>query len=100
MNKILITLLFLVIINSSNAEDGYRLWLRFDKISDKQLLLQYQQQVKSIHFNDESSTLNVVKNELIEDLNGLLDKQILEQNLIINGSIICGMNYAINIMKV
>jgi alpha-glucuronidase len=74
MNKILITLLCLIIINSSNVEDGNRLWLRFHKISDKQLLLQYQQQVKSIHFNDEISTLNVAKNELIEDLNGLLGK--------------------------
>ncbi|MEO8860606.1 MAG: alpha-glucuronidase family glycosyl hydrolase [Ginsengibacter sp.] len=90
MSKILITFLSLIIINSSNAEDGYRLWLRFDKISDKDLLLQYLQQIKSIQFNDVGPTLNVAKNELRKDLNGLLDEQLLEQNSIINGSIICG----------
>ena len=100
MSKILITLLCLIIINSSNAEDGNRLWLRFDKISDKDLLSQYRQQIKSIQFNDVGSTLNVAKNELRKDLNGLLDEQVLEQNSIIDGTIICGMNYAINIMKV
>ena len=90
MRKIFITLLCLVIIKSSDAEDGYRLWLRFDKINDKALLLQYQQQVKSIQFNDGGPTLNAAKKELLKDLNGLLGQTIPEQNAMINGSIICG----------
>lgn len=60
------------------AEDGYRLWLRYDKIDDAALLQQYRSQIGSIYFENSSSTLNVAKKELLTGLQGLLDKKIVE----------------------
>lgn len=36
-------LLFVLVLNSflAYAEDGYRLWLRYDKVDDARLLSQY-----------------------------------------------------------
>jgi len=65
-----------------NAEDGYRLWLRYDKIDDPVLLQQYRKQINSIYFdvyfNEPSPTFEIAKKELIGGLQGLLDKKINE----------------------
>ena len=72
------------------AEDGYRLWLRYDKIDDSQLLKQYRQQISGLKFKADGATLNAAYEELKNGLNGLLDKKILRQDGIENGSIIAG----------
>lgn len=61
----------------AGAEDGYRLWLRYDKISNPPLLQEYRGQINSIHFTNTSSpTLSIARNELLNGLQGLLDKKI------------------------
>lgn len=77
-------LLFILLVFVSNillAEDGYRLWLRYDKIDDPSLLQQYRNQIKSIcfnHFDKPSLTFEIAKKELIRGLQGMLDKKISE----------------------
>ena len=59
------------------AEDGYRLWLRYDRISNVTLLQDYNKQVSGFRFLDQQSpTLMVAKKELIAGLTGMLGKKI------------------------
>jgi alpha-glucuronidase len=80
-----VSLLFLAFF--CNAEDGYRLWLRYDKIDDPALLQQYRNQISSIVFTGNSSTLTAAKKELRIGLTGLLDKTIPELQQIGRNSI-------------
>jgi alpha-glucuronidase len=72
----------------SHAEDGYRLWLRYDKITNEGLLQQYRTQVSNILFYASSPTLAAAKKELTTGLSGLLDKQVGSSNAFANGSVI------------
>ena len=63
-----------------HAEDGYRLWLRYDKIDNIKILQQYRNAISSFQFNHTSATLNAAKEELLNGLQGLLDKKIIVEN--------------------
>jgi alpha-glucuronidase len=52
----------------SQAEDGYRLWLRYDRIRDPQLLQEYRKAITSFQFNGAFAA----QQELITGLRGLL----------------------------
>jgi alpha-glucuronidase len=73
-----------------HSEDGYRLWLRYDKIKEASLLQKYRSQIASINFQGNSPTILVAKKELINGLSGLLDKNIAASNKIDDGSVIVG----------
>jgi len=90
MKKNFITLICLIIVCFSYAGNGYRLWLRYDKIKDAKLLSSYRKQVTAIQFNNTSPTLNLAKEELLKGLQGLLHKNIFDQNSIDDETIICG----------
>jgi alpha-glucuronidase len=60
------------------AEDGYRLWLRYDLIRDERKLNQYRQAIKGYWVDGSSPTFSIVRNELRSGLNGLLGKDIPE----------------------
>lgn len=67
---------FLFIKKDLIAEDGYRLWLRYDLIANSQLLQTYRQQIKGLLFESDSPTLSVAKQELQIGLRGLLGAEI------------------------
>lgn len=74
MKKIFILLLTTFFLsNIIWAEDGYRLWLRYDKISDSKLLAEYQELVKGVMVAGNSPVLEIVKEELELGLAGLLN---------------------------
>ena len=62
----------LIFFNEASAEDGYRLWLRYDLISNQQKLVAYRQQLKGWMIEGNSPTLTVTKSELQLGLEGLL----------------------------
>lgn len=73
----LLTILFFLSSPSVKAEDGYRLWLRYDKVANAGLLQEYRGQIGSVQFTDASSpTLAIAKKELVNGLQGLLGKKI------------------------
>ncbi|HYK45933.1 MAG TPA: alpha-glucuronidase family glycosyl hydrolase, partial [Parafilimonas sp.] len=90
MKKYFLLLVYCFTLGFLRAEDGYRLWLRYDKIDDDNLLAQYRNSISSIHFTNSSATLDAAKAELLNGLSGLLVKNITEQELIENGSIVAG----------
>lgn len=73
---------------SAHAEDGYRLWLRYEKVNDKILLKQYSNQIHSIYFEGNSPTLLAAKKELLLGLQGLLDKKITETKTVSAGTVV------------
>lgn len=73
---ILLVLVALVAQFELRAEDGYRLWLRYDRLADEQLRQTYLQQIRSLAFDADSPTLRVAKEELRRGLKGLLGSDI------------------------
>src|SRR6187551_699511 len=90
MKRIIFFFIACSIQYSLRAEDGYRLWLRYDKIDDKNLLSQYRSQVSFIHFTDSTPVLLAAKEELLNGLEGLLDKKIIFSDQIQDGTILAG----------
>lgn len=75
--KYCLTLLFLIpFFSILKAEDGYRLWLRFDPIDNEMLRSAYQSQFKQIYVDGASQILTTAGTELTESLSGLLGKPL------------------------
>jgi alpha-glucuronidase len=73
------------------AEDGYRLWLRYDLINDIKLLDEYNKTISSWIVQGETPVCNSIRSELELGLNGMLGKNIPgKKDLIKNGTIIAG----------
>src|SRR5882672_8021955 len=77
-------------LSSLHAEDGYRLWLRYEKIDDKNLLAQYRNQISFICFTDSTPAMLAAKEELLNGLEGLLDKKIIFNEQIQDGTVLAG----------
>ena len=90
MKKNFLLLIFCIPFCILHAEDGYRLWLRYNKISNPQLLQQYRSEISSLNLIGSSATMLAAKDELINGLSGLLDKKISADDKIINGTTIAG----------
>src|SRR5687768_10700502 len=75
---------------SVSAEDGYRLWLRYNTIDNATLLQQYRQQITSINCPSDYETLMSANAELRMGLSGLLGKNIPVQMAVINGTVMVG----------
>src|SRR5438045_2503952 len=76
MRKACIIFCFALCSGMVFAEDGYRLWLRYDKIDDPGLLQLYRNQITGVFFAGNSPTLTVAKKEMLSGLEGLLGKKI------------------------
>ncbi len=61
---------------SVNADNGYRLWLSYDKIPDQMLASEYRSFINEIVIGDNSPTLRAAKRELEAALSGLLDMHV------------------------
>ncbi|HEX8315627.1 MAG TPA: alpha-glucuronidase family glycosyl hydrolase [Flavisolibacter sp.] len=92
MKRILLVFLFLLQIIFLHAEDGYRLWLRYDKVNDAALLQQYRDRIKSVYFSGSSPTQLVAKKELLNGLQGLLGKKINETSTITTNTLVVCIN--------
>ena len=62
----------------ARAENGYRLWLRYDRIDDPQLLQQYRSTITSLHCYITGATLKAACEELTNGLSGLLGQPVEE----------------------
>ncbi|MEO6454936.1 MAG: alpha-glucuronidase family glycosyl hydrolase [Ginsengibacter sp.] len=91
MKRISILFYFLIYAFNALADDGYRLWLPYNKIDDRNVLQQYRDAINYIDFYGSSSTLAAAKKELQNGLEGLLDKKIFFDTTIHNNSVIAGV---------
>jgi alpha-glucuronidase len=92
VKKILLALIIICHFNQSvRSENGYRLWLRYDKVSDNQMLLYYRTSVTGFIIEGESPVLTSVRNEMNIALSGLLGMNVpVLKSVKGNGIIIAG----------
>src|SRR5690606_38420319 len=94
VKKTCIFSLFVLLIfqNDVKANDGYNLWLQYNKVEDAKLLKHYQSNIKCLFVSGNSETVSAIKNELNTALPNLLGSKIPylnsidSENLIIIGS--------------
>ncbi len=80
MKRLLLLFLVVQLNEPLHAEDGYRLWLRYDPVDDPALLATYRQQIHSFYVSGKSPTIDIVKKELKTGLEGLLNMKISMQD--------------------
>lgn len=88
ISALLITIL--LIATSVVAEDGYRLWLRYDKIEDASLLAAYKKALQGWMAPGNSATLEATRRELSMGLEGLLGSALPEWKTVKEGAIVFG----------
>ena len=88
--KVLVTVLFFSSLTVLNAEDGYRLWLRYDLIDNPAVLTQYRKAITGYLAAGNSQTIEAAKNELQMALSGLLGSQIPVVSTVKKGTVIAG----------
>ncbi len=87
------TTLFLLLIISRSfvyADDGYRLWLKYDKLNDQHILNAYKQSLAGIIIEGKSATLDVSKEELLTGLKGLLNSDVPILKAVQKNSLVIG----------
>ncbi len=83
-------LFFLILCLQSKAEDGYKLWLRYNKISNTASLASFQSKIQGIWVDGKSDKIKSAKKELNMGLTGLLGKQIPDLSSIENNTVVVG----------
>lgn len=87
-----LSILFFIFTTSSLiADNGYRLWLKYDLLQNEQLRENYKKAIKGWKTVGESETITIVNSELKKGLKGLLGKKFKKKdrqdNIIFAGSI-------------
>jgi alpha-glucuronidase len=72
MRTFLFLICTLLFCSALNAEDGYQLWLRYDKVADAKKLSEYQKQITGIKVYGSSATFQIIKSELQTALASLI----------------------------
>ncbi|RYF96746.1 MAG: alpha-glucuronidase, partial [Chitinophagaceae bacterium] len=79
----------LLIVHGLHAEDGYELWLRFKPVDNTQRLAEYRQALNGMMVMGNSSTMEMVREELGKGFGGLLEKKIPLRNSLVNNILLC-----------
>lgn len=87
----LLSLTLLVSASAAHAEDGYRMWLRYDVVADDAQRKAYRKQLHQLVLDSESPTLNIAAEELRRGLGGLLGAPLTQSDsLARRGSLVLG----------
>ena len=91
IKKQLLLYFILVISSAAFADDGYRLWLKYDKMQDKDLAAVYKKQIQQIIISGNTPTIQKAREEINAALSGLLNKStVFTGELKFNGTVIIG----------
>ena len=91
IRNLLFLLLLCLVTGPIYAEDGYRLWLRYDKLQDEAKLKNYRQAITEVVFEGNSPTLAIAQKELTSGLSGLLGQEVpAAQRLTQAGAVVAG----------
>lgn len=87
--------------SSAKAGDGYRLWLKYDKIGDKEYLSACRQAIQGLDAAGRSATIRVAREELQNGLSGLLGTPLalMHEGRITAGKVVIGTPGVIPALK-
>ena len=74
--SIAITFVLALVPGRMHAEDGYRMWLRYDRIANPEILHDYRTRLSRIMLDGDSPTIHAAGKELERGLSGLLDAEV------------------------
>jgi len=98
-SSLIIVFLLLLMPFKIVAEDGYRLWLRYDSIENASKLNKYKKDIKVIHFPEDSVTLRAAREELTKGVAGLLGFSVkFTDKLTESGTLVVGTPKSSNIV--
>jgi len=83
-----IILLILLHSGLATADDGYRLWLKYDPIRDLEVLNSYKQIIKYQYVNGNSETVSIIKKELQKAFKGMIGEIIPENETTTGNSLL------------
>lgn len=90
--KLLFCLFTLLFFQNSHAEDGYKLWMRYEPITDVQQKKCLNTLMETIVIEGTSPTLGIIRDEIRRAAQGMLGKvPNFTNNSTANGSLIIGM---------
>ncbi len=96
-------ILFILLFSQHNiilADDGYELWMKYEKIDDAVRLVEYQKTISSIVVTGQSQTCRIIQDELKKGLAGLLGKEIpATESVSENGSLLIGTPESCDVIK-
>lgn len=69
-----------------SPEDGYRLWLRYDPIAEKDVAEAYRMALDGMYVAGSSKTTDVIRDELARGLSGLLGLDVRDGNRLVIGT--------------
>ena len=81
----LLSFFLLLTCLSVKAEDGHRLWLRYEPIKNNHLYTTYRHTLHQLIFPGTSPILMAAKEELQNGLDGMLNLKQTENNLLVAG---------------
>jgi alpha-glucuronidase len=90
MFRVLLAVALCVSTLTAYSEDGYQLWLRYNKLTDATIINQYKVYTQSIVLEKESPTLLLAQQELQQALQGLLQTNVAVTNASLGSGIIIG----------
>jgi alpha-glucuronidase len=82
MRKLALGLLLVLFSQIAFCEDGYRLWLRYDRVKNEHLLKQYKGLIYGWYVDGTTPTDSIMRNELNVAINGLLGYPVYESKAV------------------
>ncbi len=86
--RCLLAVLLSAAISNAHADDGYKLWLGYNKITNLQTAAAYKQQLRYLVYPAASGLQKAAKAELLKGLNGMLSVAPADTKTIISGQTI------------
>ncbi|MDD5053138.1 MAG: alpha-glucuronidase family glycosyl hydrolase [Sulfuricurvum sp.] len=90
MKGVLLSIIMITVALNVFAESGYELWMRYNKIDDKVVEIEYKKALKNILISSTQPTLNAANAELNLAITGLLGMKPSNDNTLVDGTIIIG----------
>lgn len=85
--KYRLMILLSIIGFSALADNGYRLWLKYDPLN-KNIKSVYAEQIKSIYLDSSSPTLKIAQQELKSAIKGLMSYEVSSRSILNDGAVV------------
>ncbi|MES2277516.1 MAG: alpha-glucuronidase family glycosyl hydrolase [Bacteroidota bacterium] len=99
MKRYCLAFISLLIFSVTRADNGYRLWLKYDAIKDAGKAAAYRRSICQLVFPGANPTLSVARHELLSGLNGMLKYlPAATKTVVTSGTLIIGTPQSSNLV--